>query len=387
MELIAKYHVETDLPIRKAAKAIAAEQSTGTWTEVRGADNPLAARVISAEGTDVEIGFPEELFEPGNIPQYLSVVAGNLFGLGALKKVRLQDVIFPESLVRAHKGPKFGIEDARKILGVFDRPLVGTIVKPKVGLDPAGTAAVAAAAVRGGLDLVKDDETLTDQAFCPLVPRVEAVMSALDRVEKETGKRAFYAVNVTSGADQILERAENAVDHGANMVMVDVLTAGFSALEVLSRHAGVPVHVHRTMHGAFTRDKAHGISMVVISRLVQMTGGTNLHTGSYVGKMARETSENDLSRDALREEWYGLKRVFPVASGGIYPAKVFENLDGYGTDCIVQAGGGVHGHPDGTTAGAKAMVQAVEAWLKQIPLQEYAKDHKELETALKFWGS
>ena len=138
MELIAKYHVETDLPIKKAAEAIAAEQSTGTWTEVRGADNPLAARVISAEGTEVEIGFPEELFEPGNVPQYLSVVAGNLFGLGALKKVRLQDVIFPESLVRAHKGPRFGIEDARKILGVYDRPLVGTIVKPKVGLDPAG---------------------------------------------------------------------------------------------------------------------------------------------------------------------------------------------------------------------------------------------------------
>jgi ribulose-bisphosphate carboxylase large chain len=387
MELIAKYHVETDLPIMKAASAIAAEQSTGTWTEVRGADNPLAARVISAEGTDVEIGFPEELFEPGNIPQYLSVVAGNLFGLGALKKVRLQDVIFPESLVRAHKGPKFGIEDARKILGVFDRPLVGTIVKPKVGLDPAGTAAVAAAAVRGGLDLVKDDETLTDQVFCPLVPRVEAVMSALDRVEKETGKKAFYAVNVTSGADQILERAEMAVDHGANMVMVDVLTAGFSALEVLSRHTSVPVHVHRTMHGAFTRDKAHGISMAVISRLVRMAGGTNLHTGSYAGKMASETSENDLSRDALRGEWYDLKRVFPVASGGIYPAKVSGNLDGYGIDCIVQAGGGVHGHPDGTTAGAKAMVQAVEAWLKQIPLREYAKDHKELETALKFWGS
>jgi len=387
MELIAKYHVETDLPIRKAAIAIAAEQSTGTWTEVRGADNPLAARVIRAEGTDVEIGFPEELFEPGNIPQYLSVVAGNLFGLGALKKVRLQDVIFPESLVRAHKGPRFGIEDARRILGVFDRPLVGTIVKPKVGLDPAATAAIAAAAVRGGLDLVKDDETLTDQAFCPLISRVEAVMSALDKVEKETGKRAFYAVNVTIGADQILERAERAVDHGANMVMVDVLTAGYSALEVLSRHVDVPVHVHRTMHGAFTRDKGHGISMVVISRLVRMAGGTNLHTGSYMGKMARETMENDQSRDALREEWHGLKRVFPVASGGIYPAKVSGNLDGYGIDCIVQAGGGVHGHPDGTTAGAKAMVQAVEAWLKQIPFQEYAKDHKELETALKFWGS
>jgi ribulose-bisphosphate carboxylase large chain len=387
MELIAKYHVETDLPIKKAAEAIAAEQSTGTWTEVRGSDNPLAARVISAEGTEVEIGFPEELFEPGNIPQYLSVVAGNLFGLEALKKVRLQDVIFPESLMHAHKGPRFGIEDARRILGVHNRPLVGTIVKPKVGLDPKGTAAIASAAVRGGLDLVKDDETLTDQSFCRLIPRLEAVMDSLDKVEKETGKKAFYAVNVTTGADKILERAEEAVDHGANMVMVDVLTAGYSALEVLSRNVNVPVHVHRTMHGAFTRDKAHGISMLVISKLVRMTGGTNLHTGSYMGKMAGETRENDLSKDALREEWHGLKRVFPVASGGIYPAKVHGNLDGYGIDCIVQAGGGVHGHPDGTVAGARAMVQAVEAWQKKIPLQEYAKDHKELETALKYWGS
>lgn len=387
MELIAKYHVETDLPIKKAALAIAAEQSTGTWTEVRGADNPLAARVVSAEGTEVEIGFPEELFEPGNIPQYLSVVAGNLFGLGALKKVRLQDVIFPDSLLSAHKGPRFGIEDARKILGVFNRPLVGTIVKPKVGLDPAGTAAVAAAAVRGGLDLVKDDETLTDQSFCPLIPRLEAVMAALDRVETQTGKKAFYAVNVTAGAEKILARAEQAVDHGANMVMIDVLTAGFSALEELSRNLKVPVHVHRTMHGAFTRDKGHGIAMLVISKMVRMTGGTNLHTGSYTGKMARETEENDLSKEALRGDWHGYKRVFPVASGGVYPAKVYGNLDGYGIDCIIQAGGGVHGHPDGTTAGARAMVQATAAWLKQIPLKEYAKDHKELETALKFWGS
>ena len=188
-------------------------------------------------------------------------------------------------------------------------------------------------------------------------------------------------------ADQILERAEKAVDHGANMVMVDVLTAGFSALEVLSRNVKVPVHVHRTMHGALTRDKGHGISMVVIAKLVRMAGGTNLHTGSYLGKMAREIEENDLCRDALRNEWHGRKRVFPVASGGIYPATVHANLDGYGVDCIVQAGGGVHGHPGGTTAGARAMVQAAEAWMNRVPLSEYAKDHEELNTALKFWRS
>lgn len=237
MEVIAKYRVETDLPIDKAAEAIAAEQSTGTWTEVEREKlaGDLAARVIQAEGNFAYVAFPEELFEPGNIPQYLSVVAGNLFGLGDLNKVRLLDVVFPKSLVKAHKGPRFGIDEARKILGIFDRPLVGTIIKPKVGLSPKETAEVAGQAARGGLDLIKDDETLTDQAFCPIDERVEAVMAELSKVEDETGKNAFYAVNVTCGADEILDRAEDVIGRGANMVMVDVLTAGFSALEVLSR--------------------------------------------------------------------------------------------------------------------------------------------------------
>lgn len=234
------------------------------------------------------ISFPGELFEPGNIPQYLSVVAGNLFGLGALDRVRLMDIEFPESLMRAHKGPIFGIDEARDILGVHGRPLVGTIVKPKVGLNPSQTAQVAGDAVRGGLDLVKDDETLTDQAFCPLIPRLEAVMSELDHVETETGKKAFYALTVTAGADTILERALMAEEHGANMIMVDVLTAGFSALEVLSRNLKLPIHVHRTMHGAFTRNRSHGISMLVIAKLVRMAGGTNLRTGNYAGKMSRD---------------------------------------------------------------------------------------------------
>jgi len=388
MEVIAKYRVETDLPIEKAAEAIAAEQSTGTWTDVEREKlaSDLSARVVRAEGNFAYVAFPEELFEAGNIPQYLSVVAGNLFGLGDLKKVRLLDVIFPQSLVSAHKGPRFGIKEARKILGVFDRPLVGTIIKPKVGLSPKETAEVAGQAVRGGLDLIKDDETLTDQSFCPMDERVEAVMAELSKVEEETGKKAFYAVNVTSGAEEILGRAEEVIDRGANMVMVDVLTSGFSALEVLSRGVEVPVHVHRTMHGAFTRDRSHGISMIPISRLVRMAGGTNLHTGSYLGKMAGDREENDRCRDALRDEWYGLSPVFPVASGGVHPGNVRPNLEGYGTDCIVQAGGGVHGHPWGTTGGAKAMVQAVEAWIAGVSEEEYARSHKELEAALKLWS-
>ena len=146
------------------------------------------------------------------------------------------------------------------------------------------------------MGLVKDDEALTDQGFCPLIPRLEAVMSA--------------------GADRILERAEEAVDHGANMVMIDVLPAGFSSLEPLSQNLNVPIHVHRTLHGASARDKSHGISMLVIAKLVRMVGGTNLHTGSCMGKMSLEREENDLCRDALREEWVAIRGSSPWPRAG-----------------------------------------------------------------------
>jgi ribulose-bisphosphate carboxylase large chain len=382
------YYVESDMPVEKAAKEIAAEQSTGTWTTVpaeRDVHEKLGGRVVSAENNTVVIDFPVEIFEPDNVPQILSVVAGNLFGLGGLKACKLMDVDF-DPLAKYYSGPEFGIEDVRKMLGVYDRPLVGTIIKPKVGLSPERTAQVAEQAALGGLDLIKDDETLTDQAFCPLEPRLTAVMDRLNKTHDRTGKLTFYAVNVTCGADQIIERAELAVDLGANMVMVDILTAGFSAVQALTDvKIGVPIHIHRTMHGALTRGP-FGISMPVIAKLTRMCGGTNLHIGTYAGKMEHNVCEIDESRDILRKPWDGFKRVWPVASGGLYPQKVRANLDCYGIDCILQAGGGIHGHPEGTTMGVKAMFQAVAAWKEHKTLEEYAKTHKELAGALKQWG-
>jgi ribulose-bisphosphate carboxylase large chain len=382
------YYVESDRPMDKIAREIAAEQSTGTWTDVpaeREVHEKLAARVVSAEGNNVIIDFPEEIFEPDNVPQILSVVAGNLFGLGTVSGLRLVDVDF-EPLVKYYSGPEFGTEDARRILGVYGRPLVGTIIKPKVGLDPKRTAEVAEQAALGGLDLIKDDETLTDQQFCPMEERLVAVMDRLNKVEDRTGHKTFYAVNVTCGADQIVERAEFAVDLGANMIMVDILTAGFSAVQALTdTKVGVPIHIHRTMHGALTRG-AFGISMPVIAKLTRMVGGTNLHTGTYAGKMDRNVCEIDQSRDILQKPWAHFKTMLPAVSGGLYPQKVRPNLDCYGINCILQAGGGVHGHPDGTMAGAVAMRQAVEAWKEKKTLEEYSRTHKELARALEKWG-
>ncbi|BAI61188.1 ribulose bisphosphate carboxylase [Methanocella paludicola SANAE] len=383
------YHVEAETkPLDVVAKEIAAEQSTGTWTNVpaeREVHEKVGARVVSAENNTVVIDFPEEIFEPTNIPQILSVVAGNLYGLGGLKALRLEDVDF-DPLVKYYKGPVFGIKEVRKYLGVYDRPLVGTIIKPKVGLSPKRTAEVAEQAALGGLDLIKDDETLTDQAFCPLEERLTAVMDKLDKVKKVVGKPCLYAVNVTTGADKIVERAERAKELGANMIMVDILTAGFSAIQAINEaNIDLPIHVHRTMHGALTRGP-FGISMPVISKLTRMVGGTNLHIGTYSGKMEHNVCDIDRSRDILRQPWDNFKPMFPAVSGGIYPQLLKPNLDCYGIDCILQAGGGIHGHPEGTVAGAKAMFQAVEAWKENVPLEQYAKTHHELAVALKKWG-
>lgn len=389
------FRPRADTSPEQAAQAICEEETTGTWTDistttdyVRRLDGAVESVEPRGSGYLTRITYPAEIFEPGNIPQYLSVVAGNLFGLGRLEAVRLLDVEFPEELV-PFSGPKFGIEGVRRLVGSQNRPHVGTIIKPKVGLNPTDTAEVAYQAAIGGVDLIKDDETLTDQKFCPLFERLSAVMARLDEAKTETGRNVLYAVNVTTRADKILERAEHAVELGANMLMVDVISAGFSAVQALAEDPSinVPIHVHRTMHAAMTRNPEHGIAMRTFAKLVRMLGGDQLHTGSVSGKMSHDAEELLGDNKALTARCYGLKSTFPVSSGGLHPGKVETELRVLGTDLILQAGGGIHGHPDGTAAGARAMRQAVDAFMEGIPSVEYARDHYDLDRALKKWGT
>ncbi|MCI0497698.1 MAG: RuBisCO large subunit C-terminal-like domain-containing protein [Thermoplasmata archaeon] len=385
------YRIDSDMPLEKAARIIAMEESTGTWTEVRTTDRDLG--FVTATVGDIDerartasVIYPLDLFEPGNVPQLLSVVAGNLFGLEQIRKVRLEDVIMPHSYVRRFPGPRYGIEGMRHLVGSERRPHVGTIVKPKVGLTPAETAKVAFSAALGGVDLIKDDETLTDQAFCPMTERIPEVMEVLDKVWEETGRNVSYAVNVTAGPEEVAERADIASKWGANMLMIDVLTSGFTGLLELRRETSLPIHVHRAMHGAITRDPDHGISMKVISRLVRMLGGDQFHVGAITGKMDA-TAEEVLPLDRiLTEKWHGLRPTFPVASGGLHPGCVADEVRHRGMDIIMQAGGGIHGHPAGTRRGAMAMRQAVEAVTQGRTLEEFAVEHEELRQALEKWG-
>ena len=392
--VVCRYRVTTDLPMEKAAEAIAAEQSTGTWTGISTLDHgifdTLGARITSIDGDIVTCEFPAEDFsiENGAVPQILSVIAGNLFGLGALKAVRLEDVTFPKSILEQFKGPKFGAEGIRQALHRPEKPLVGTIVKPKIGLSPEKTAEYVYEAGSGGLTNSKDDETLVDQAFCPIEDRTVKVAEALDRLEEE-GHLMMHAVNVSTRPDRIVELAEKVQGWGAREIMVDVITCGFGAVQAIAEDPSikVPIHVHRTMHGAFTKDPRHGVAMLPLTKLVRMVGGDALHIGTLgVGKMTGAKAD-DGNLEACLGDDVPYKQVMPVCSGGVHPGLVGEIVRRAGTNVQIQAGGGVAGHPGGVRAGAMGMSQAVDAAFLGVPAEEYAKDHAELAAALEKWGS
>lgn len=404
--VVCEYYFETTLPRENAANAIAAEESTGTWTKATTLTDDIFDR-LGAWVTDIRdmgkkkvgdevlntakttINYPIEEFsiDIGHIPQILSVVSGNLYGLEELKNVRLSSCRLPREIVKQFPGPRFGIDGLRGVLKRKERPLVGTIVKPKIGLDPDQTAEYVYKCGMGGLTNSKDDETLVNQKFNPLFERTNKIAEAIDRVRDETGHRMVHAINVSTYAKDIVEVAERAVEEGATQLMVDVLTAGYGALQMIAEaDLGVPIHVHRTFHAAFTKSPVHGMAMEVVALLSRLSGGDALHIGTFgVGKMHGSPEEDRRSLDLIVDDM-PLKRMMPVSSGGMHPGLVERLTEISGMDVQIQAGGGVAGHPGGVLAGAKAMSQAVDAVYKGYSLPAYAGDHEELKIALDKWG-
>jgi ribulose-bisphosphate carboxylase large chain len=389
-DVVCTFYVEPEgINIMEASGGVAAESSIGTWTElttVKPYVEKLAACVFGIKGNLVKIAYPIELFETGNMSNILSSVSGNVFGLRVLKNLRLNDVNFPERLVKSFKGPKFGIEGIRKLLKVYDRPLVGTIIKPKIGLKTEDHAKVGYEAWIGGCDIVKDDENLSSQKFNPFEERVIKTLEKRDRAEEETGEKKVYMVNVTAETEEMLRRAEYVRNQGGEYVMVDILACGFSSLQTLRKHNfNLVIHAHRAGHATFTKNPKHGISMLVLAKIARIIGVDQLHVGTVVGKMFETREEVAENVEALKIELNGFKKVLPVASGGLHPGLVPALMEFFGNDFVIQAGGGIHGHREGTSAGATAMRQAVDATLKGIKLSEYAKTHKDLDVALQIW--
>ena len=405
-ELLCLFRLEPaeGFAMEDAAGRVASESSVGTWTELTTMPSRvrrLMAKAYDIQGNLVKIAYPPSLFENGNMAQVLSSIAGNIFGMKAVQNVRLEDIRWPRTLLRSFRGPQLGTKGIRKILKVNSRPLTATVPKPKVGLTAKEHAKAGYEAWIGGVDLLKDDENLTSQPFNKFKDRVNECFRLRDKAEKETGERKSYLINITSETDEMLRRAKIVANAGGEYAMVDILTCGWSALQTLRdefESLKLAIHAHRAFHAAFTRNRSHGMSMLTVSDVARLIGVDQLHIGTVIGKLESPQEEVLALRDnlqrkviepspsALGQDWAHIKPVFPTCSGGLHPGLVPGLMKLVGTDIIIQAGGGIWGHPDGGRAGATALRQAIDITLAGNSLTDYARDHRELQRAIDTWG-
>jgi len=411
----------------EAAAAVAGESSTATWTVVW-TDRLTACETYRAKAYRVEpvpnqpeqyfcyVAYDLDLFEEGSIANLTASIIGNVFSFKPLKACRLEDMRLPVAYVKTFKGPPTGIVVERERLDKFGRPLLGATTKPKLGLSGKNYGRVVFEALKGGLDFTKDDENINSQPFMHWRDRFLYVMEAVNRAAAESGEVKGHYLNITAGTmEEMYKRGEFAKELGSVIVMVD-LVVGYTAIQSISNWArdnDMILHMHRAGHGTYTRQKNHGVSFRVIAKWLRLAGVDHLHAGTAVGKLegdpltvqgyynvCREMkNEVDLPRGLFFEQdWAGIRKVMPVASGGIHAGQMHQLLDLFGDDVCLQFGGGTIGHPMGIQAGATANRVALEAMVlarnegRDIKtegpeiLADAAKWCQPLRAALDTWG-
>jgi ribulose-bisphosphate carboxylase large chain len=411
---------------QEAAAAVAGESSTATWTVVW-TDRLTACDAYRGKAYRVEpvpgqpgqyfcwIAYDLDLFEDGSIANLTASIIGNVFSFKPLKAARLEDMRFPVAYVKTFKGPPTGIVVERERLDKFGRPLLGATTKPKLGLSGKNYGRVVYEGLKGGLDFMKDDENINSQAFMHWRDRFLYCMEAVNRAQAATGEVKGHYLNITAGTmEEMYRRAEFAKDLGSIIVMVD-LVVGWTAIQSISEWAranDMLLHMHRAGHGTYTRQKSHGVSFRVIAKWLRLAGVDHLHTGTAVGKLegdpptvqgyydvCREsvTRQNLPRGNFFEQDWAGLRKVMPVASGGIHAGQMHQLIDLFGEDVVLQFGGGTIGHPMGIEAGATANRVALEAMILArnegrdiktegpMILQEAARTCRPLAAALDTW--
>ncbi len=411
----------------EAAAAVAGESSTATWTVVW-TDRLTACERYRAKAYRVDpvpgspgqyfawIAYDLDLFEPGSIANLSASIIGNVFGFKPLQALRLEDMRLPAAYIKTFDGPATGIVVERERLDKFGRPLLGATVKPKLGLSGKNYGRVVYEALKGGLDFTKDDENINSQPFMHWRDRFLYCMEAVNRAQAATGEVKGTYLNVTAGTmEDMYERAEFARDLGSSIVMID-LVIGYTAIQSMAKWArrnDMILHLHRAGHSTYTRQKSHGVSFRVISKWMRLAGVDHIHAGTIVGKLEGDPNTVQGFYDILREDhnpvdlqrgvffeqhWASLRRVMPVASGGIHAGQMHQLLHYLGDDVVLQFGGGTIGHPMGIAAGAEANRVALEAmvlarnegrdiWHEGPDILDAAARHcTPLKAALDTWG-
>jgi ribulose-bisphosphate carboxylase large chain len=410
----------------EAAAAVAGESSTATWTVVW-TDLLTACDVYRAKAFKVDtvpgaadqffgfIAYECDLFEEGSIANLTASIIGNVFGFKAVKALRLEDMRIPYAYLKTFQGPATGIVVERERLDKFGRPLLGATVKPKLGLSGKNYGRVVYEGLKGGLDFLKDDENINSQPFMRWRERFAYVMEGVNRSAAASGEVKGSYLNITAGTmEHMYERAEFAKLIGSVIIMID-LVIGYTAIQsmaIWSRKNDMILHLHRAGNSTYARQKNHGINFRVICKWMRMSGVDHIHAGTVVGKLEGDplmvkgfynvllqpTLEVNLPQGIFFEQdWAALRKVVPVASGGIHIGQMHQLLHFLGEDCIMQFGGGTIGHPDGIASGATANRVGMECivvarnegrnYLKEGPqiLRVAAESCTPLRVALDLW--
>lgn len=417
-QIHATYLIETPLDPAKVAEIMAGEQSCGTFTRVQGETDELRARARAqvesvqelapvaepslpsawlARRADagpyrralIRIAFPVANIG-ANLPTLAATVAGNLYDLGEVTGMRLERLELTANYRAQFDMPCLGIAGTRELANVPQGPLVGTIIKPNVGLSPEQTAHLAAQLCAAGVDFIKDDEVCANPAHAPLAARVAAVMAVVRAHRERTGKHVMVAFNITDETDAMRRHAELIEREGGTCVMASLNWCGYSAIQTLRRSTPLALHGHRNGFGALARHPLLGIGFHAYQTLWRLAGVDHMHVHGLQGKFAQDDREViESARDCLAPLTLGIDdAVMPAFSSGQWAGTVPATWSAVRSDDLLfMSGGGILAHPGGPAAGVRSIRQAWDAMHAGRELQDYAHEAPELRQALEHFGT
>lgn len=411
--ITADYLIETALDPAYAAEVMAGEQSCGTFVRTPGETDELRANhaatierldvletrsqpslpgaKVPREGTPAYTRAHLRLKWPIanvgiNLPNLMATLAGNLYELAPFSGLKLLDFDVPEGFARTYQGPQFGVEGTRRMAGVHGRPIIGTIIKPSVGLSPTQTAQQVKTLIEAGLDFIKDDELMGDAPHSPFEARVDAVMAVVNRQAEATGKKVMVAFNLSGELDDMRRRHDYVLQQGGSCVMVSLNWVGITGMTAFRKHCQLPIHGHRNGWGIYDRSDALGMAFPAYQKIWRLVGVDQIHTNGIRNKFC-ETDESVLrSIKACLTPFLDGPRVVPVVSSGQWADQAHDTYaQVQSTDLMYLCGGGITGHPDGMAAGVNSIRLAWEGAVQGKTIDDMAPDHPELAHAIEFY--
>lgn len=411
----ATYIIETSFPLEKAVAILAGEQSSGTFVKLPGETAELTERFgakvdfIEPMGCS-DIPFLSDSKTPSgqlkpvfqrakvgiswnyenvgsNLPTLMATVAGNLFELSQFSGIKLIDIDLPHEYKQHYAGPKFGIDRTQKLMGVYDRPIIGTIIKPSVGLTPEATAIQVKSLIDAGIDFIKDDELMANPPHSPFEKRVKCCMDVINRQADATGKKVMFAFNISGDMDDMKRNHDVVLANGGTCVMLSLNWVGISATKYLSDFSQLPIHGHRNGWGMFYRPEVMGITFEVYKKIFSLAGIDHLHTNGLRNKFCESDESVLRSIASCQNEDGGSYQVMPVVSSGQWADQAADTFKFVGnTNLMYLCGGGITAHPDGMKAGVESIKIAWSEGMKGNQLADIADKYPEIKKSLEFYG-